>query len=105
MKYIITENQLKKLKMREVISNILNKEFKDSNIVCNIIVHDVDMEEDDYKKGLKYDIYAYLKKSFMSKEGNIGYLITTEKKIERLLSSWFDMKDNEYYITTLVKDC
>jgi hypothetical protein len=105
MKYIITENQQNSLK--KSISELLNYKFKNSKVVCNIIVHDVDMEDNDYEyeKGLRYDIYVYLNNSFVGTGGIYGFRISTEKQIKRLLSNWFGLNDNEYYISIYTKDC
>jgi hypothetical protein len=113
MKYIITENQQNSLK--KSMSELLNYKFKNSKVVCNIIVHDVDMEDNDYEyeKGLRYDIYVYLNNSFVGTGNNsfvgtggiYGFRISTEKQIKRLLSNWFGLNDNEYYISIFTKDC
>jgi hypothetical protein len=105
MKILITEEQ--NLRIKKAITKLLNHEFKDSNVVCEIVVNDVDEEEYDYEvaNGLKYDIIVYINEKFTRTGGIYGFRIATEKKINELLLNWLNMKVNEYSIWTLVKDC
>lgn len=105
MKIIITEDQQERMRSR--ISELLNYEFRESNVICKIEVHLPDEEEKDYEieKGLKYDIVVYLNESFTRIGGIYGFRVGTEKKIKKLLSNWFNLDENEYSIWILVRDC
>lgn len=105
MKIIITEDQQERMRSR--ISELLNHEFRESNIICKIEVRPPDEEENDYEieKGLKYDIIVYLNESFTRTGGIYGFRVGTEKKIKKLLSNWFDLDENEYSIWILVREC
>jgi len=106
MKYIITESQQER--MRKRISELLNDKFKESNVICDIVVREIDEEEYDYEieRGLKYDIFVYLNEAFVRAGGGVfGFRVATTKKIKRMLSDWLNLNENEYYISTLVKDC
>jgi hypothetical protein len=89
------------------MSEILNNEFEKTNIVCGVTVHEVDEEEFDYEvnKGLKYDIFVFLNEKFTRTAGVYGFTVSTTKKINCILSDWFGLTEDEYYISILVKDC
>jgi hypothetical protein len=105
MKYIITENQHKRIMNR--MSEILNYEFEKTNIVCGVTVQEVDEEEFDYEvdKGLKYDIFVTFNEKFTRAAGIHGFKVATERKIRKLLRDWFGLDNYEYYISSIVKDC
>jgi len=105
MRYIITENQQQR--MRKMILELLENEFAESNVVCEIKVYDVDEEEKDYEveRGLKYDIFVYLNEKFTRAGGIYGFTVATDKKINKILSGWLGLSENEYYVSILVKDC
>jgi hypothetical protein len=105
MKYIITENQHKRIMKR--MSEILNDEFEKTNIVCGVTVQEVDEEEFDMDRhpDLKYDIFVSFNDKFTRAAGLYGFKVATERKIRKLLRDWFGLENYEYYISTLVKDC
>jgi hypothetical protein len=103
MKYIITEEQQKSLKNHML--ELLNYSFKDSNVVCEIKVTDVEEDDDDYNDGLRYDIYVFINSSFTRAVGIYGYKVATERKIDSLMEDWFGLNKNEYYVSISTKDC
>ena len=105
MKIIITEEQAKNLRMKEAIRKILNMEFKNSNIICEIVVKDIDEEEEDYDNGMRYDIWVYLNEKFVRNVGIYGFRIATTKKINKALLDWLGLDKSKYYISIVAKDC
>jgi hypothetical protein len=103
MKYIITEDQ--QLRLRSTISQLLDSEFESSNVICEIKVHLVDEEEEDYEKGLRFDIYVFLNGQYTRTGGWYGFVVATKKKIIRILRDWFGLNEDQYYISTLEKEC
>jgi hypothetical protein len=103
MKYIITEEQQKSLKNHML--ELLNYSFKDSNIVCEIKVTDVEEDDDDYNDGLRYDIYVFINSSFTRAVGIYGYKVATQRKIDTLMEDWFGLNSTEYYVSISAKDC
>jgi len=103
MKYIITEEQQKSLKNHML--ELLNYSFKDSNVVCEIKVTDVEEDDDDYNDGLRYDIYVFINSSFTRAVGIYGYKVATQRKIDSLMGDWFGLNENEYYVSISTKDC
>jgi len=103
MKYVITEEQQKSLKNHML--ELLNYSFKDSNIVCEIKVTDVEEDDDDYNDGLRYDIYVFINSSFTRAVGIYGYKVATQRKIDSLMEDWFGLNKNEYYVSISAKDC
>jgi len=103
MKYIITENQHKRIIKR--MSEILNNEFEKTNIVCGITIQEVDKDDDEYNEGLKYDIFVSFNDKFTKAAGLYGFKVATERKIRKLLRDWFGLENYEYYISSFVKDC
>jgi choline kinase len=104
MKYIITENQ--QLRLRNTISQLLDSEIvASSNVVCKIKVHLVDEEEEDYEKGLRFDIHVFLNEQYTRTGGWYGFVVATNKKIIKLLRDWFGLNENQYSISITAKDC
>jgi hypothetical protein len=103
MKYIITEEQQKSLKNHML--ELLNYSFKDSNVVCEIKVTDVEEDDDDYNDGLRYDIYVFINSSFTRAVGIYGYKVATQRKIDSLMEDWFGLNETEYYVSISTKDC
>ena len=106
MKYIITENQ--QLRLRNTISQLLDTELvAGSKVICEIKVYNVDEEEDDYEKGLRFDIHVYLNEIYANTRtgGWYGFNVSTNKQIIRLLRNWFGLNEDQYYISTFSKDC
>jgi hypothetical protein len=103
MKYVITEEQQKSL--RNHMLELLNYSFKDSNVVCEIKVTDVEEDDDDYNDGLRYDIYVFINSSFTRAVGIYGYKVATQRKIDSLMGDWFGLNENEYYVSISTKDC
>jgi len=103
MKYIITENQHKRIIKR--MSEILNNEFEKTNIICGITIQEVDKDDDEYNEGLKYDIFVSFNDKFTRAAGLYGFKVATERKIRKLLRDWFGLENYEYYISSFVKDC
>jgi len=103
MKYIITENQHKRIMRR--MSEILNNEFEKTNIICSITIQEVDKDDDDYNEGLKYDIFVSFNDKFTRAAGLYGFKVATERKIRKILRDWFGLENYEYYISSIVKDC
>jgi hypothetical protein len=105
MKYIITENQHKRIIRK--MSEILNNEFEKTNIVCGITVQEVDVEKFDYEvdKGLKYDIFVSFNEKYTRTAGLHGFKVATDMKIRKILRDWFGLDNYEYYISSIVKDC
>lgn len=79
MKYIITEEQQKSL--RTHILELLKYNFKDSNVICEINVTDVEENDYDYNDGLRYDIYVFINSSFTRNVGIYGFEVATQRKI------------------------
>ena len=103
MKYIITENQHKRIIKR--MSEILNNEFEKTNIICGITIQEVDKDDDEYNEGLKYDIFVSFNDKFTRAAGLYGFKVATERKIRKLLRDWFGLENYEYHISSIVKDC
>jgi choline kinase len=104
MKYIITENQ--QLRLKSTISQLLDSEIvASSNVVCEIKVHLVDEEEEDYENGLRFDIYVFLNEEYVKTGGMYGFIVATKKKINRVLHTWFGLNENQYVISTSSKNC
>jgi hypothetical protein len=103
MKYVITEEQQKSL--RNHMLELLNYSFKDSNVICEIKVNDVEEDDDDYNDGLRYDIYVFINSSFTRAVGIYGFKVATQRKIDSLMEDWFGLNENEYYVSISTKDC
>ena len=107
MKYIITEDQQDRLISR--MSEIINNKFRDSNIVCEIIVQEADSEEIDgfdfFKGRLKYDVIAHLNQKYISGAGMYGMRVSTQKQIKKILIDWFGLEEDEFYVWVLIREC
>ena len=103
MKYIITEEQQKSL--RTHMLELLNYSFKDSNVICEIKVTDVEEDDDDYNDGLRYDIYVFINSSFTRTVGVYGFKVATQRKIDTLMKDWMGLNETEYYVSISTKDC
>lgn len=103
MKYIITEEQQKSL--RTHILELLKYNFKDSNVICEINVTDVEENDYDYNDGLRYDIYVFINSSFTRNVGIYGFEVATQRKINTLMKDWMGLNETEYDISISAKDC
>jgi hypothetical protein len=103
MKYIITEGQQKR--MIKHISDILNYEFEKTKIVCGVTVEEFGEDDEGYNDGLRYYIFVSFNEKYTRTAGIFGFRIATERKIREMLRNWFGLEKDEYFISTLVKDC
>jgi hypothetical protein len=105
MKYIISEEQQDRIKKRML--ELLKNYTKDSKVICDIKIYEVDEEEYDYEieKGLKYDIHMILDERYVKTGGIYGFTTASKKKVEKILSTWFGLKPEEYYVTVYAKEC
>jgi hypothetical protein len=108
MKIIITESQQEY--MRTMLNQILPEKFvKNSGMICDIKIYEVDEDEKDYEveRGLKYDIYVHLTRSIIKFPdlGQQGIKAGIRKKLDTFLQDWMGLDSEEYYIGFLLKDC
>lgn len=103
MKYIITENQQKR--MLKHLKNVLNQSTENVDAICKINVIEVTEDDDEYKDGLRYDIFVYLSKRWTNVGGWYGFNIATTRRLQQILTDWLGLTEDEYSISTLVEDC
>jgi hypothetical protein len=97
MKYIITENQNERLRM--LMSELLENEFAKNNVVCEIKVFNVDDGVFNYK------IHVFYNERYEKHGAFYQFVETTKKKIHKVLSNWFNLSEDEYYISSFMNEC
>ena len=88
-----------------LMSELLENEFAKNNVVCEIKVYNVDEEDEEYEHGLRYDIHVFFNEKYTRTGGMYGFVVATNKKINKLLFNWFGLSIGDYYVSTSSKDC
>ena len=102
MKYIITEDQQKKI--ADNMSKVIKSYFSDSTWICDIVAHPTETDEDE----AIFDIYIYLKTSELNKLDDLskrGLSVAITNKVYLFVEKWFPFKEEDIYVGTLAKDC